>query len=715
MKPGVRMQPWVGLLVITLLIIALWPATPAPAQSQLQLPVFRLTKITTSNNTTQQLGGVLEGIGRAAPSGQDEFRGKNRFFRLNEQNRTVLTQYEASGGFFAYDIDGLGRETPAGAIDTEVAKRLACQFLVNNNFVSRDGTLAGNGQSNYPARLPSTPENCNATKDFGRTTLIRAAQATVNGASLGQVTETIVGVVVEVPFGFINNQQFIPIGGAGGHISLLFTTTDVGLAQSNSDSLDSTVPGLAAVAMPFFGRTLEFRGTVPVRSLNDVRSEVEALVRAGYPNATNINVPAPVLTYMVDDASFDQTFLEPEAMFDNVTVTLSTGEVIVLRSFATPLVDDSTSSFSPTVTITTPTNGSSFPPNGSIDLTGTIANGTAPYTYQWLLGDETPLSDPATLNAPGSVSRSTTLPAALRETTPDAVTIILRVIDDNGVQRESSISITPDYRFIYVPTILQSNSSTAATAALPAVELTQSSATHTFGVEGNWDYPPSGVGGADLPSVIPDVTGFRTGMLGYGYTQRFYWTNASAWERDWRDVSLGGIDSTSGVDRAAFVYYAGHGGAGGILMASNKDSTWFSGTNARYQNLRWVGFASCQTLRVQGYTPGNEPIRQWFNAFQGAHMLLGFNSNMADVAFGGNLVANMKMPSFLGIDFPWAQLTIAQAWVKTAFDMHAGKPAYIYARSSTVNPVNDKLPKPGSGMPPRPLPVVSYHWVWWEF
>lgn len=714
MKPGVRMQPWVGLLVITLLIIALWPATPAPAQSQLQLPVFRLTKITTSNDTTQQLGGVLEGIGRAAPSGQDEFRGKNRFFRLNEQNRTVLTQYEASGGFFAYDIDGLGRETPTGAIDTEVAKRLACQFLVNNGFVSRDGTLAGNGQSNYPARLPSTPENCNTT-NFGRTTLIRAAQTPVNGASLGQVTETIVGVVVEVPFGFINNQQFIPIGGAGGHISLLFTTTDVSLAQSNSDSLDSTVPGLAAVAMPFFGRTLEFRGTVPVRSLNEVRSEVESLVRAGYPNATNINVPEPVLTYMVDDASFDQTFLEPEAMFDGVTVTLSTGEVIVLRSFATPLIDDSTSSFSPTVTITTPTNGSSFPPNGSINLTGAIANGTAPYTYQWLLGDETPLSDPATLNAPGSVSRSTTLPAALRETTPDAVTIILRVIDANGVQREASISITPDYRFIYVPTILQSGSSTAATAALPAVELTQSSATHTFGVEGNWDYPPSGVGGADLPSVIPDVTGFRIGMLGYGYTQRFYWTNANAWERDWRDISLGGIDSTSGVDRAAFVYYAGHGGEGGISMASNKDSTWFSGTNARYQNLRWVGFASCQTLRVQGYTPGNEPIRKWFNAFQGAHMLLGFNSNMADVAFGGNLAANMKMPSFLGIDFPWAQLTIAQAWVKTAFDTNAGKPAYIYARSSTVNPLNDKLPKPGTAMPPRPLPVTWYHWVWWEF
>jgi hypothetical protein len=109
-------------------------------------------------------------------------------------------------------------------------------------------------------------------------------------------------------------------------------------------------------------------------------------------------------------------------------------------------------------------------------------------------------------------------------------------------------------------------------------------------------------------------------------------------------------------------------------------------------------------------------LRRWFNAFQGAHMLLGFNSNMADIAFGGQLVANMRMPSFPIIgDLPWAQLTIAQAWVKTAFDMNAGKPAYIYARSSTVNPINDKLPKPGSAFPSRPTLVTSYHWVWWEF
>jgi len=53
--------------------------------------------------------------------------------------------------------------------------------------------------------------------------------------------------------------------------------------------------------------------------------------------------------------------------------------------------------------------------------------------------------------------------------------------------------------------------------------------------------------------------------------------------------------------------------------------------------------------------------------------------------------------------------------VTTAFSLNAGKPAYIYARGTNgANPINDKLPKPGSPAPARPFPVASYHWVWWN-
>jgi hypothetical protein len=205
-------------------------------------------------------------------------------------------------------------------------------------------------------------------------------------------------------------------------------------------------------------------------------------------------------------------------------------------------------------------------------------------------------------------------------------------------------------------------------------------------------------------------------LLGLGWPRVFNWFNALAWEKDWRDCSLGGGDCTSGVDRADFVYYAGHGSNGGLSVPSNShDSSWFDGTNARFQNVRWAGFASCLTLRAQWPTAGAEPIRKWFNAFQGAHMLLGFNSVMADVPFGPHLVDNMRLPTFFGfIEMPWAQRTIAEAWVQTAWELGAGKPAYIYATSATVNPVANRLPKVGDALMPRPYPVNWYYWVWWN-
>jgi hypothetical protein len=203
--------------------------------------------------------------------------------------------------------------------------------------------------------------------------------------------------------------------------------------------------------------------------------------------------------------------------------------------------------------------------------------------------------------------------------------------------------------------------------------------------------------------------------MGLSWPRVFNWYNSLAWERDWRDCALGGGDCSYGVDRADYVYYSGHGSYGGLSIPSNShDSSWFDGINARYQNARWVGFSSCLTLRAQWSTPGEEPIRRWFNAFQGAHMLLGFNSTMADIAFGPRLVDNMRIPTFLFIEFPWAQRTIAEAWVQTAFEMNAGKPAYIYATSATVDPSGNKLPKIGDPLLPRPYPVNWFYWVWWD-
>ncbi len=692
------------------------------------LPVLRLSAPSVTGGSTSDLSQRFSSIYNRQEVASERYLGNLRYTVPNTDTTSLLTRYGASGGFYAFNVEELGRETPRGAIDRGQAERLACLFLVLNDFMDRQGNLLTGPQSPQGVSTPN-PQGCdfnpNPQNPLYETNLIRSTTLSASTPN-APGTEQTVGVVVRVPmnlnlFRDRQNGTLPPLGGAGGHLSLLFNTT----AQGNAPSLDSSVPGLAAVAMPFFSRQLDLLREVPIADPNVLRAQVQQRVAASYPGATNINVPPPESYYNVLDAAQEQRILEPVLAFEGIEVTVG-GETIVLRDIVVPLAQSGPGGFGPLVNITAPASGTRFTPGAAVTLRGAISEGTAPYSYQWFTGEGESLSAPNALPAAGTVELTTrNLPVLGKAGTPDPVSVVLRVTDGEGVIREAQVSLTPSVApSLYIPLLAASRGATPVAVpgdAQPGAEgaasaeaiLAQSG--YSFGIEANWDYPPFGPGGSDLPGVVPDATGFRSGMLSYGYSQRFYWANGSAWERDWRDCGLSGSDCTYGVDRADFVYYAGHGGPGGISMASNKDSTWFTGTNARYATLRWAGFASCQTLRVQGYAAGSEPIRKWFGAFQGAHMLLGFNSNMADVAFGGRLVDNMRMPSFFGIDFPWAQLTIAQAWVKTAFDMNAGKPAYIYARSTTVNPLNNKLPKPGQAMPPRPLPVNSYHWVWWEF
>lgn len=264
--------------------------------------------------------------------------------------------------------------------------------------------------------------------------------------------------------------------------------------------------------------------------------------------------------------------------------------------------------------------------------------------------------------------------------------------------------LQPIVPVIYLP--ITAKSATAAAGSTPPISI----AAPPYGVGVEWIQNYNGVPGlGNLGGTQPDADGFYNNLAGYGWNRTFRWYNNSAWEKDWRDCSLGGGDCNYGIDRSNtdFAYFAGHGSPSQIYFGVNQSSTNFFGGNARYQNVRWVAFSSCQTISAT-------TIGDWFNAFQGAHMLLGFHSNMADIAYGGPLADNLRIPRYFGTDFPALQRTIAQGWVQTAFNMNAGQPSYIYATSATVNPINNKLPRGGDPALPRPYPVNFYHWVWWE-
>jgi hypothetical protein len=497
-------------------------------------------------------------IGRGEPY-QEPYLNQPRFTIFNEETNSVLEQYGATGGFYAYNPTEAFGETSRGGVNPVIAQQLACQVLYGNNLMLLpDNNFIGTPDVQFcDYDFSSNPYNVSP---------IQAAAADATGRSLGNA-ETI-GIVVQVPM-VVKTGQFsqvpeVELGGAGGHISLLFRTTDV---TEGGFSLDGQVPGLGAVAMPFYSRSLEFLDNFPTRDMAEVQAEVEAQVEDSYPDATSINVPPPALRYMAGDAAQTQTVLEPMFEFEDIEVVVD-GETIILRGMYRTGADNGQRRLWPDVAIISPDEGSAFMPGTAVDLIGSISAGQAPYTYTWSLNDGTVLAIGA-LETPGEITiTATDLPADSHGGFPAPIIALLEVEDGVGAVRQDTLTLVPAVApSLYLPLITKSSagSLSAPTAfSQPLVETGPAAITavYRFGVHAGSDYPPYGAGGADLPGVIPDASGFRTSMLSYGWTSTYNWWNASAWEKDWRDCSLGGIDCTSGVDRVDFAYYAGHAGRG---------------------------------------------------------------------------------------------------------------------------------------------------------
>lgn len=162
---------------------------------------------------------------------QDEYLSRIRLTIPNPGTRSLLTRYRASGGFYAFNLGDLGRETPRRPIDRGVAGLLACQFLLGNGLMDRQGNLLLENEVPQGIATPD-PQGCQFTPDPNKprypTRLIKAAtvEATAPDAA---ATEQIVGVVVELPMTIPlpagSALDALPLGGPGGHLSILFTAT----------------------------------------------------------------------------------------------------------------------------------------------------------------------------------------------------------------------------------------------------------------------------------------------------------------------------------------------------------------------------------------------------------------------------------------------------------------------------------------------------------
>ena len=511
-----------------------------------------------------------------------------------------------------------------------------------------------------------------------------------------------IGVIFHIPLAIdvgAAAPDYIPLGGPGGHLSMLLT------GFGDNESLDPQWRGVNAIASPFHGRSLTRMGDYQAVSQKEAIDQL----RGALPPGAVITPGNPGLMYYVDHPAVTQTVMMPMWVFTDALANVG-GQEVDLKGLTLPGV----SGFLPDVQIATPSNGAIYFPGKPITLTGAISGAAGPFTYTLSVDGGSVLTSgvapSGTLQLPLS-----SVPPPIAEGSGDNVVLRLSVTDGNGATGEDSVLLNAPL-MVYLPVVLRNSAGLAEYLPAPDVFTGPAStaAAFTMGVE--WIQYYNGTN-PDLAGVPPDANGFYNALRAEGWTGRFNWGNNAAWEKDWRDCSLGGIDCTWGVDRAEFVYFSGHGSPARIYFGVNKDAYNFFGGNARFQNVRWAAFSSCQTLRAGPYVSiGNPPLTYWFDAFQGAYMLLGFHSNMADIAFGGPLVDNMRLPKLFGlIPLFGSQRSIREAWVLTAFQMNAGKPAYLYARGN-FDPVDLKLPDPvWSNYSTPPLTgIYQYRWVWWN-
>ncbi|GAA3592020.1 hypothetical protein GCM10022223_03350 [Kineosporia mesophila] len=163
--------------------------------------------------------------------------------------------------------------------------------------------------------------------------------------------------------------------------------------------------------------------------------------------------------------------------------------------------------------------------------------------------------------------------------------------------------------------------------------------------------------------------GYKSVMQSKGHSVAFDWRGPLAWEKDFKDKNQGGLDA-SYADKVDAQWYTGHGWSGGFTFKGAHDDGNITPNEARWgdDNLEWLQLESCQVLRD---TNGKKDyFGRWGQAFQGLHLLNGFDTNAQCLNGGtGRRFASYLFPEKLGWWTTRDALTVQQAWGTMAADL----------------------------------------------
>jgi hypothetical protein len=155
-----------------------------------------------------------------------------------------------------------------------------------------------------------------------------------------------------------------------------------------------------------------------------------------------------------------------------------------------------------------------------------------------------------------------------------------------------------------------------------------------FGVEGIRHFSHLRASGAvgkadDLTYIFNICNGFDEELRDAGHTRAFYWAETDCWEKDLRDVSLGGSDREWSDDVDLF-FISTHGGfwdGRGHLAYDTETDKWLGDQND-YRlgddwDLEWLLVYGCDTVNR------DDPLHLW-DIFQRLHQYCGAYDTMWD-------------------------------------------------------------------------------------
>ena len=156
--------------------------------------------------------------------------------------------------------------------------------------------------------------------------------------------------------------------------------------------------------------------------------------------------------------------------------------------------------------------------------------------------------------------------------------------------------------------------------------------------------------------------GFVKRFRDAGITEAFNLNSPDAWERDFKGGETG-LDAYF-ADNADIVLYIGHGWGGAFTFETGKDDSQLQPDDVYHAwgnwDAEWLALLSCEVL--EGDYNGRKWYQRWGPAFDGLHLLLGFETLASDDPdFAGRFADYLLGRSFAGI--VTVTLPVRDAWM----------------------------------------------------